>query len=633
MKITDTIPEIIDQRAAEIHIREMVVAPEGKTRIHNHHDRECWSMTSGEGFLSSGDRHIPIHAGEHVEFAPFETHTITNRGSEELRFTARWFADWDAVLSQPESSFDPGDRLMIGAAFPSPNGPLHLGHLSGPFLMADILRRCCVLTGVDSFSYCGTFGNTNHIDRTAIARGTTYENLVTRSEDAIRQDLALFQAQYDDFLPHVPSSATFEDAKTGFIEALLASPLLVEREVLHPYSESEHAFVSESFVSGECPHCRSVTIGLECESCGLYQDECRLIAPFHTVTKEPLAHRVVKKLYLRLDHDILNQIASQIYSRNVAASRICYDSLKDYLENGMLGDLPVSALRNRGYPVHGDQVLSVVMERALRSYHGLSHYASPTRHLWFCGFDNLCASGILVPYVLKVLGTPDEQLPVAVVNQFSLLENRKFSTSANHAIWASEFLRAYPSDLARLYLTSIHRSTAESDFRTDAFFDYANRFVDLLNGIFANGQALASHYAGKRIEAGPWLAQETLLYRELNSTMGCCLESYAGHAPSVALRRVSSLLEAVADYIEESNYYRDDLNYLRTRLALVLYAYQSLAYCLYPVMPGLSACIMDTLDVDRSSYHEERHVVRIVERFDVTAVLSHLNQMKKEIQR
>ena len=86
-----------------------------------------------------------------------------------------------------------------------------------------------MLTGTESFSYCGTFGNTNHIDRTAIAKGTIYENLVERSEDVIRQDLELFATHYDDFLPHVPSSATFETAKSKFIKTLLASPYLDER--------------------------------------------------------------------------------------------------------------------------------------------------------------------------------------------------------------------------------------------------------------------------------------------------------------------------------------------------------------------------------------------------------------------
>ncbi|WP_338525883.1 class I tRNA ligase family protein [Pseudomonas batumici] len=633
MKITRAFPESIDLQADEINTRDMLVAPHARTSIHNHHDRECWSITSGEGLLSSGNRHVVVGAGDHVEFAPFETHMIANSADEELRFTTHWFTDWEAILSEPERSPGPDGRVMIGAAFPSPNGPLHLGHLSGPFLMADILRRCCELTGTQSFTYCGTFGNTNHIDRTAIAQGTTYESLVARSEDLIRQDLELFETHYDDFLPHQPSSAAFEAAKSSFIEILTASPYLFEREVAHPYSESEQVFVSESFVSGQCPHCASITIGLECESCGLYQDECKLIEPFHSVTKEPLAHRNVKKLYLRLDRDILNQIAVQLYSHNTAASRICYDYLQKYLKHDMLGDIPVSALRSKGYPVHGDQVLSVAMERALRSYQGLAQCTSVTRHLWFCGFDNLCASGILVPYILKVLGIPDAQLPIAVVNNFCLLENRKFSTGANHAIWANEFLRTYPADLVRLYLSNIHRPTAESNFCVDTFFNYANRFTDTLIECFEEGRELATHYVGDRIEAGPWLVQDVLLYRELNNAMRHCLESYSSQACVVALRRIEHLLENLADYIVESRHYRDDRNVLRTRLALVLYAYQSLAYCLYPVMPDLSTCILDCLRVDRSLCHGNRQVVRIAEHFDVDRILDRLNQMKKKIRR
>ena len=457
MKITNEFPASFAADSPGMKDRVMAVSPGTKTETHNHHDRECWSIAQGKGVLSSGDAQVAVRPGEHVEFAPFDVHTVENWGAVDLCFTAHWIADWDSVRETSGHSLLRAGPLMIETAFPTPNGPLHLGHLSGAYLLSDILRRCCELAGTVVFSYCGTFGHTNHIEKTAAARGMTNAELIARSERIIREDLTLFQASYDDFLPHVPASPAFEVSTARFINVLRASPLLMELEVQHPYSAATGEFVAESYVAGQCPHCGGGTIGMECENCGLYQDECHLVAPFHSLTKEKLVHRPVKRLYLRLDRSTLRKLMVRMYGERTAASRICHDRLKEYLERKTLNDVPVSSLREHGVPVYGDQVLSIVMERALRSYHGLAQFPQAARHVFFCGFDNLCGSGVLLPYVLSALGIPDAQLPVASVNRFCLLENRKFSTGANHAIWAGEFLHRRPSDLVRLYLASTAR--------------------------------------------------------------------------------------------------------------------------------------------------------------------------------
>ncbi|MEM5369201.1 class I tRNA ligase family protein [Paraburkholderia azotifigens] len=634
MKITRALPKSFDLHSDQINVRDINVAPFEKTRVHNHHERECWSVVSGEGVVSSGHEQLNIRSGDHIEFMPFDVHTVENRGTENLRFTTRWYADWSDIVNTVESSSLFGRHVMIEAAFPTPNGPLHLGHLSGAYLMSDVLKRCFELTGTDSFSYCGTYGHTNHIDRTATVRGTTYAALVARSEDIIRTDLERFQAGYDAFLSHIPLSASFDATKSKFIDLLLASPHLVERTVEHPYSESSGQFVCESYVTGRCPHCGSVTIGMECEACGLYQDECSLIDPSHSVTKEKLVLRQVKRLYLKVDRDILSKIAVQMYSNNTAASRICYDRLVRYLDEGMLTDIPVSSLRGNGVLVKGDQALTVVMERALRSYYGLSQYPSTTHHLFFCGIDNLCGSGILMPYVLKILGVPDAQLPIAVINHFCLLENRKFSTGANHAIWANDFLQKYPSDLLRLYLSYIHSTTNGSNFRIEAFFDFSNRVVDTLIKVFTDGNELAALYTNDRIEAGPWLSEDITFYRELNDSMRYCLECFTTHALHEGVRRITQLLEVIQDYIGESGTYRENRDAFRTKLALILHAYQCLAYCLYPVTPTLAFHMMDCLGVDRDPWHAFRHTVRVTEsgRVNIAAIVDAICSMKRKVQ-
>ncbi|CAI8776552.1 hypothetical protein EMIT0347P_10653 [Pseudomonas sp. IT-347P] len=634
MKITRTFPQSFAPQYGQINVRDITVAPLQKTNIHNHHDRECWSVLSGEGVLTSGAQRVTLRAGDHVVFMPFEEHTVENQGAEDLRFTSRWFVDWSAVADESESTASVKEHVLIETAFPTPNGPLHLGHLSGAYLMADILKRCCELTGTDAFAYCGTYGHTNHIDKTAAAKGLTYDDLVASCESVIGNDLAMFQIEYDAFLPHVPTSEAFASATSTFIELLHKSDCLVERTVDHPYSEASQQFVCESYVTGQCPHCASSTIAMECENCGLYQDECSLIDPVHSLTKEKLVHRKVERLYLRLDRTLLEAIAANLYSHNTAASRMCYDRLRQYMDAGALRDIPVSSLRGRGVPVKGEQVLSVVMERALRSFFGLSLYPDTTRHLFFCGFDNLCGSGILLPYVLKTLGIADAQLPVAAINHFSLLDNRKFSTGANHAIWANAFLQTYPADLARIYLCHIHNPTGESNFRLEAFGDYSRQFVQALIDVFTNGRELVAHFANGPIEAGPWLKQDIAFYRELNGAMDYCLDHYAHHSPSVAVDRVGYLLEMITRYIGQAYAYRDDRNLLRTKVALILHAYQCLAYCLFPAMPALATQLFTCLGAERAQWHAERRVVRITEqaRNGIDTLVETLSGMKQKVE-
>lgn len=136
------------------------------------------------------------------------------------------------------------------------------------------------------------------------------------------------------------------------------------------------------------------------------------------------------------------------------------------------------------------------------------------------------------------------------------------------------------------------------------------------------------HHRGDFIEAGPWLNQDILFYRELNEAMRYCLDCYTGYSPSRAVRRIEAMLEATADYIAHASAYRRDGNYLRTKLALVLHAYQCLAYCLYPVMPALSGRILETLEVERDQRHAQRDAVRIAQRFDVTPVVGAMSAMQ-----
>ncbi|MEI8593314.1 class I tRNA ligase family protein [Photobacterium sp. Hal280] len=629
MKITKALPYSFDVRSKSVNTKNMFLHTNEKTNIHNHHDKECWYIKSGKGIVRNGDTTAVLEAGDYIEFSLFEPHTIENRSSENLCFTAYWYADWAEVLAEANKDSQYSSKLLIQTAFPTPNGPLHLGHLSGAYLISDIHRRCCELKGIETFSFCGTFGHTNHIDRSAEVQALSYNELASRSEQKIINNLEMFQTRYDAFLTHFSTltSGSFNTSTTKFIEVLMSSSYLDEREVLHPYSDSYGDFVSESYVSGGCPNCGEITIGMECESCGLYQDECELIDPFHSVTKEKLTHRPIKRLYLTLDREIITELLATCYSNNVAMGRTSFDGFKGYLENNSLTDIAVTSIRRNGISIYGDQKLSVIMERALRTYHAISLFPEAERHVFFCGKDNMCGTAIFLPYILKVLGVPDKQIPISVITNFCLLEGRKFSTSAGHAIWASEFLNSYPADLLRLYLSGIQNQTFESRFSVGEFHESSRNFINTVGDIFSQGSDLATQYDGAA-EAGPWLKQDVAFYRELNEAMRHCINSYTDCALKSSIKRISYIIDVIRDYIEESTRYSGDKNYLRTRIALTNYAYKCLGYCLYPVTPKIATKILACFEIGPEDYQSKGIQVQVVTALDLDPVFHELNNMK-----
>jgi len=634
--------EITDKRefskilTGKCNQRAIIVPPKGKIKIQSHHDTEIWVVQSGKGILFSAGQHAEIQANQMAIFSPFDYHYLENPYASEIIITAFWFVDWNHVHQKIASllSNRSQNNILIGSAFPTPNGPLHIGHLAGTYLLSLITKKCYELQDTVTFSYCGTFGNLNHLNRTASAKSILLSELISSSEQQIQNDLKIFGAEFDDFLPHAPTNnELFSTTIKMFVDEVLKLKSIEIKEVNYPYSTNSSEFVSESYVSGNCPNCDCITIGIECEHCGLYQDEVNLLNPFHSDTKELLIKRPVKRLYLNLTEEALNQIMVGFFIENSMRSMICYELFKQYLGKNLLKSIPISNFRDKGIVVFENQRLSMPFERALRSYYNLMKFSDIDRHIFFCGIDNLCASGIIMPAILKMMGIENHKLPIVIVNQFFNLDGKKLSTSKNHTIDAKFFLEKYPEDLIRLHFSHINNSSNHSNFSMHDFLNFSCSFVDRLLNIFNIFIQLASDSKLDIIEAGPWIVEDIIFYKKNNDYLSNCINLFLSRATQLAVNEIESSITTITFYCSQSlDIARlGDINRVRTRLALLIHSFKCLTFMLYPVMTHLAKTLMHALNISITDYIHDNVTVTINRQIHFSQILKILNDYKLEL--
>ncbi len=397
--------------------KEITVSAQQSTTIHNHCDSEIWEITAGSGILSDGKQEIWLKTGDIIKFSPFIYHIIRNNNAIQLRYQSYWYIDEEDVIDsvnlighqatvrnhRDSAIVDVSAKLIIGSAFATPNGPLHLGHIAGPYLAFYIMCNYYKLNNIASATYSGTFGHCNHIQHTAEKQHLDSNTLIESSEKSIINDLRLLDTNYNYFLLQsiYSQDESIKNLAQQLINTLITSGLLVEKTVLQPVDD-HGCYLSESYVSGSCPCCGEETLAMECEHCGLFQDETKFLDPVHADTKNQLSTKLVTKLYLKITDKFVQKFMTTLFAHNDVVSHILAQTIKKYYEYGHISEVPISTFRNNGIYIYQDQVATIPFERALRAYLIINkHKLDSTGHLFFCGSDNLCASGLFMPYLIS----------------------------------------------------------------------------------------------------------------------------------------------------------------------------------------------------------------------------------------
>lgn len=340
---------------------------------------------------------------------------------------------------------------------PTPNGGLHVGHLSGPFISADAFSRAARIKGANVFTTCYSDVNQSYVRVTALRQNRDPNDLADHWTSDILTTLNEASITVDDYFPVGDDS---KRAVQRIFHDLYARGILVKKSFPIFRSKQTGEYLDEAGVSGFCPNCLSQSKCGICESCSCANDPTTLRNPWVTLTKEKsLTIERIDVMVLELERFRQNII--DVYSRNTIFRPRFRWVMEDALNNA-LPDFPVTMPGTWGFPIeHSDfpgQVINAwpeIMAQQIYSYkRAMSRDDSLGKHpafINFYGFDNAYFYAIVHAAMLSVIDDGRWLPSGAVNNEFYNLDHQKFSTSNNHVIWSRDLLRRHSFDAVRFY--------------------------------------------------------------------------------------------------------------------------------------------------------------------------------------
>ncbi|MFI7099004.1 methionine--tRNA ligase [Streptomyces sp. NPDC050161] len=373
-------------------------------------------------------------------------------------------------------------NVLITCAPPNPNGDLHLGHLSGPFMGADVLRRYLGARGVPVSYVAYTDDHSCYVPRRGAELGWDARTTAFRYTGRIEQTLAL-AGMLPDTYEHPHREPLHDELVREHFLRLWDNGVIREQELPTPYCPDCDRFVYEAYIRGRCRFCSAPSDGTYCEECG-YPQEPGGVVDAHCVTCGTTPEtRTANRLVVPLE-PFAERLAA-LCAGNPWRQRVI-DFCTEMAAHG-LPVVPISREHDYGISVPLDGWEGHILDTW---FCGIFGYMAATaahgkalgrpdawRRTWqdpetelvnFIGFDCSFSHAVLWPALL--LGLGDYITPKYVIsNEFYTLEGDKFSTSRGHAIWGSDFLREAPSDAVRLHLCLTSPERGKTDFRMADF--------------------------------------------------------------------------------------------------------------------------------------------------------------------
>lgn len=390
-------------------------------------------------------------------------------------------------------------RYTITAALPYTNGPIHIGHLAGVYVPADIYARYLKMNGKDVAFVCGSDEHGVPITLKAKKEGVSPQDIVDKYDGIIRKSFTDFGIEFDNYSR--TSSPKHRETASEFFKDLYDKDKFVEEVTEQLYDAEAKQFLADRFVVGTCPKCGSEeSYGDQCEKCGTSHNATDLIDPKSAITGAKPILKNTRHWFLPLDryNDWLNDWILKGHKHDWKPN--VYGQCKSWIDEGLR---PRAVTRDLkwGIPVPvkgGDgKVLYVWFDAPLGYITATKEWAERENKDWkpywkdddtklvhFIGKDNIVFHCIIFPVMLKAHG--DYILPDNVPsNEFLNLEGQKLSTSKNWAVWLHEYLKDFPGkeDVLRYVLTANAPETKDNDF---TWKDFQTRNNSELVGIFGN---------------------------------------------------------------------------------------------------------------------------------------------------
>lgn len=390
-------------------------------------------------------------------------------------------------------------RYTITAALPYTNGPIHIGHLAGVYVPADIYARYKRLTGNDVAFICGSDEHGVPITIKAKKEGVTPQQIVDRYHKIIKDSFEEFGITFDNYSR--TSAKIHHDTASEFFTTLYDKNEFVEEVSEQLYDAEANQFLADRFVVGTCPKCgNEESYGDQCENCGTSHNATDLINPKSAITGNVPTLKETKHWFLPLNkHEaFLKEWILEGHKKDWKSN--VYGQCKSWIDDGLR---PRAVTRDLDWgipvPVPGGEgkVLYVWFDAPIGYISSTKEWAAregkdwepywkdkDTKLVHFIGKDNIVFHCIIFPAMLKAEGSyilPDN----VPANEFLNLEGKKLSTSKNWAVWLPDYLQDFPNqqDVLRYALTANAPETKDNDF---TWKDFQARNNNELVAIFGN---------------------------------------------------------------------------------------------------------------------------------------------------
>jgi methionyl-tRNA synthetase len=406
-------------------------------------------------------------------------------------------------------------RYTITAALPYTNGPIHIGHLAGVYVPADIYARYLRLQGKDVAFMCGSDEHGVAISMKASKEGVSPQEIIDKYDGIIRQSFLGFGISFDNYSR--TSAKIHHDTAQEFFKKLYEQNDFIEEVTDQLYDEKANQFLADRFVVGTCPKCgNEEAYGDQCEKCGSTLNATDLINPKSTITGETPVMKSTKHWFLPLDRyqDFLQKWILEDHAKDWKTNVL--GQVKSWLDDGLKPravtrdldwgiDVPVAGADGKKLYVWFDApigYISATKEWAAKENKNWEDYwkKDDTKLVHFIGKDNIVFHCIIFPAMLKAEGSyilPDN----VPANEFLNLEGNKLSTSKNWAVWLHEYLQDFPDkqDVLRYALTSNAPETKDNDFTWKEFQARNNNELAAIFGNFINRVVVLTnkYYDGK----------------------------------------------------------------------------------------------------------------------------------------
>lgn len=395
-------------------------------------------------------------------------------------------------------------RTTVTAALPYANGGVHIGHLAGVYVPADIYVRYLRLKNQDVIFIGGSDEHGVPITIRAKKEGITPQDVVDRYHSMIKKSFEEFGISFDVYSR--TTSKTHEQLASDFFKKLLEEGKLQEQESEQYYDEEAHQFLADRYIKGECPHCHyDGAYGDQCEHCGTALSPLELINPTSTLSGSKPVIKKTKNWYLPLN-DYQQWLKEWILQGHKEWRSNVYGQCKSWLDldlqpRAMTRDLdwgipvPVEGAEGKVLYVWFDAPIGYISNTKELCEQAPERWGSwekwwkdeDTRLVHFIGKDNIVFHCLIFPTMLKAHGgyiLPDN----VPANEFLNLENDKISTSRNWAVWLHEYLVDLPGkqDVLRYVLTANAPETKDNNFTWKDFQEHNNSELVGIYGNFVN---------------------------------------------------------------------------------------------------------------------------------------------------